>query len=86
MDEDEEMDALDHEFQADMRTTKCNSAGTILNICAILSKMNKHKQAHEYAEQAVVKLRHSMRLTKQQVEQACRRQAYAEERFEESER
>ena len=48
----------------DLRTLKCNSAGTILNICAILSKLNKHKQAYEYANEAVIKLRHSMRLTK----------------------
>ena len=26
-----------------------NSAGTILNICAILSKLNRHKEAHSYA-------------------------------------
>ena len=38
-----EMDAQDLEFQMDLRTIKCNSAGTILNICAILSKLNKHK-------------------------------------------
>ena len=38
-----EADANDMEFYADNRTTKCNSAGTILNICAILSKIGKHK-------------------------------------------
>lgn len=69
IDELMEMDAKDLEFQMDLRTLKCNSAGTILNICAILSKLNKHKQAHEYACEAVVKLRHSMKLTKSQVVQ-----------------
>ena len=59
-----EADANDIEFEQDLRTIKCNSAGTILNICAILSKLNRHKHAHEYALQATLKLRHSMRLTK----------------------
>ena len=59
-----EMNAQDLEFEMDLRTIKCNSAGTILNICAILSKLNRHKQAHDYACEAVVKLRHSMKLTK----------------------
>ena len=68
-----EADAKDLEFQQDLRTIQCNSAGTILNICAILSKLTRHKQAQEYAEQAIQKLRHSMRLTKQQVMQAQRR-------------
>jgi hypothetical protein len=27
----------------------CNTSGTILNICAILSKLGKHKQAYTYA-------------------------------------
>jgi len=43
IDELMEMDADDLEFEMDLRTLKCNSAGTILNICAILSKLNKHK-------------------------------------------
>ena len=79
-----EMDAQDLEFQMDLRTIKCNSAGTILNICAILSKLDKHKQAHEYACEAVAKLRHSMKLTKSQVLQAQRRVAAAQERYDEA--
>lgn len=31
------------EFEMDLRTLKCNSSGTILNICAILSKLKLHK-------------------------------------------
>ena len=60
----DEKEALDHAYQSDLKTTTCNSAGTILNICAILSKIGKHSQAHEYAEEAVIKLKHSMKLTK----------------------
>ena len=78
------MDANVLEFEVDLRTIKCNSAGTILNICAILSKLNKHKQAHEYACEAVAKLRHSMKLTKGQVLQAQRRVAAAQERYDEA--
>ena len=73
VDELVDADAKDLEFLQDLRTIQCNSAGTILNICAILSKLNRHKQAQEYAAQAIQKLRHSMRLTKQQVIQAQRR-------------
>ena len=79
-----QMDANDLEFEVDLRTIKCNSAGTILNICAILSKLNKHKQAHEYACEAVAKLRHSMKLTKSQVLQAQRRVAVAQDRYDEA--
>ena len=64
MDELMEMDANDLEFEMDLRTIRCNSAGTILNICAILSKLNRHKQALDYASEAIAKLRHSMKLTK----------------------
>ena len=35
----------DLEFERDLQMIQCNSAGTILNICAILSKLNRHKQA-----------------------------------------
>jgi len=66
-------------FSKDLRTTQCNSAGTILNICAILSKMNKHNQAQEYASEAVLKLRHSMRLTKEQAVYMQARIAFAKD-------
>ena len=33
-----------------------NSSGTILNICAILSKLGRHREAYEYAILAVNKL------------------------------
>jgi hypothetical protein len=49
-----------------LKFIKCNSAGTILNICAILSKLNKHKEALDYAREAIKKLRYAMKLTKSQ--------------------
>lgn len=50
--EEEHFLEQDHDY-ADTETLKfiqCNSAGTILNICAILSKLNRHKDAHDYAQ------------------------------------
>lgn len=45
----------------------CNTSGTILNICAILSKLNKHQQAHEYAMQAIDSLKKSLDLMRSQI-------------------
>lgn len=42
-----------------------NSAGTVLNICAILSKLNKHEQALKYAMDAINKLKLSQFLLDQ---------------------
>lgn len=78
----EDEDALQVAYQHDLKTTNCNSAGTILNICAILSKIGKHAQAHDYAEEAGVKLNHSMKLTKGQAEVASSRIKEMQEKIE----
>ena len=41
------------EEEAETKFIACNTAGTILNICAILSKMDHHGQALEYAFEAI---------------------------------
>ena len=46
-----------------------NSAGTILNICAILSKMGLHREAYDYANQAILKLDEAKTFLKTQMEE-----------------
>jgi hypothetical protein len=74
------MQALYYESLEEQLTTKngrsdlvalvqCNSAGTILNICAILSKMGRHREAYDYANQAILKLDDAKKFLKTQMDE-----------------
>lgn len=45
-----------------MKADTISSAGTLMNICAILSRQKKHQAAYQYALQAIVKFQASFTL------------------------